>query len=322
MAEEPRPASQQSEARSDRTRVLGVRPGSPRVLAPVDESQELPAAPIRQSEPATNQGARPTSNAQGAATASAQSSSDSADNLAEALRSSRSVLEGLLAKTHEFHEETWRAMQGLFEDLHVKLSQEHQARFANFEKEISERGRYQTTALLDKIDLEAEARLAARLDHVLDKAQEAERQSVRSLNEKAAASQANLVELTSKSMQELERQKAACMADLEARAQKRLSDLKTEQANSIETIAKKTADSLSEQFSKRASLASEAFQKRLQAISEEITGQLEKKLAAMTEAAVTRISNEAQAIIARETSNNLIQALRKRLDQLASSLNG
>jgi division protein CdvB (Snf7/Vps24/ESCRT-III family) len=87
-------------------------------------------------------------------------------------------------------------------------------------------------------------------------------------------------------------------------------------------MAKKTADSLSEQFAKRASVASEAFQKRLQAIAEEITGQLEKKLAAMTETAVTRISNEAQAIIARETSVNLIQALRKRLDQLANSLNG
>jgi hypothetical protein len=90
----------------------------------------------------------------------------------------------LLTKTHEIHEESWRVMQRMFEDMHLKLSQEHQARFANFEKEISERGRYQTAALLDKIDLEAESRLAARLDHVLDKAQEAERQSVRSLEGK------------------------------------------------------------------------------------------------------------------------------------------
>jgi hypothetical protein len=232
------------------------------------------------------------------------------------------MLEGLLAKTHEIHEETWRATQGLLEDFHLKLSQEHQARFANFEKEISERGRYQTAALLDKIDLEAEARLAARLDHALDKAQEIERQSVRSLDEKVATNQASVVELTNKSMQELERQKAASIADLEAQARNRLSDLKTELAHYFETIAKKTADGLSEHFAKRVSVASEAFQKHLQTISEEITGQLEKKVAAMTENAVTRIANEAQAIIERETSNNLIQALRKRLDQLANSLNG
>lgn len=322
MAEEPRPASQQPEARSDRPRVLGVRPGSPRVLTPVDELQEPPAEPIRRSEPAAHAQAEPTSNAQGAAAAAAQSSSESGDNLVEALRASRSMLEGLLAKTHELHEETWRAMQGFFHDLHSKLSQEHQARFANFEKEISERGRYQTAALLDKIDLEAEARLAARLDHVLDKAQEAQRQSIRSLDEKTVAIKANLVELTSKSAQELERQKAACIANLEAQARNHLGDLKTEQAKYFDTLAKKTADSLSEQFAKRASVASEAFQKRLQTISEEITDQLEKKLAAMTDTALTRISNEAQAIIARETSNNLIQVLRKRLDQLANSLNG
>lgn len=321
MAEEPRPASQQPEARSDKPRVLGVRPGSPRVLTPVDESQEPSAEPI-QSKPAAHPVAQPTSNAQGAITAGAQSSTESAGNLVEALRASRSMLEGLLAKTHEIHEETWRVMQRLFEDLHVKLSQEHQARFANFEKEISERGRYQTASLLDKIDLEAESRLTARLDHALDKAQEAERQTVRSLDEKTAASRASLVELTSKSTQELARQKAAFMADLEAQAQNRLSDLKTEQAKYFENIAKKTADSLSEQFAKRASLATESFQKRLQTISEEITGQLEKKLAAMTETAVTRISTEAEAIVARETSVNLVQALRKRLDQLANSLDG
>jgi hypothetical protein len=322
MADEPRPASQQPEARSDRTRFLGVRPGSPRVLTPVDESQEPSAEPIRQGEPAAHPGARPTSNAQGATTSGAQSSSESGDNLVEALRASRSVLEGLLAKTHELHEETWRAMQGFFQDLHLKLSQEHQARFANFEKEISERGRYQTAALLDKIDLEAEARLAARLDHVLDKAQEAQRQSVRSLDEKTASSQKTLVEVTTKSAQELERQKVACIANLEAQARNHLGDLKTEQAKYFDALAKKTADSLSEQFAKRASVASEAFQKRLQTISEEIMGQMEKKLAAMTETAVVRISNEAQAIIARETSVNLIQVLRKRLDQLANSLNG
>jgi hypothetical protein len=301
---------------------LGVRPGSPRILTPVDDSEERPAEAIRQSKPGAHPVVPPTSNAatKDGASKDAQRP-EPADTLVEALRASRSTLEGLLTKTHEIHEESWRVMQRMFEDMHLKLSQEHQARFANFEKEISERGRYQTAALLDKIDLEAESRLAARLDHVLDKAQEAERQSVRSLDEKTAASRASLVELTSTATQELERQKTASLAELEAQARNRLSDLKNEYANYFENIAKKTADSLSEQFAKRASVASEAFQKRLQTLSEEIMVQLEKKFAALTETTVSRISTEAQAIVARETSTHLIQALHKRLDQLAKSLN-
>jgi len=340
MAEEPRPADQQAasqpEVASDKPRVLGGRPGSPRILQPVEESEEAAAEAVRKGrpearpsvgQPATRQSANPVqpvndvphhgSNSNG----SNGTSAEAASVMTESLRASRVALEGLLAKTHEIHEENWRAMQSLFENLHQKLSDEHKARVAGFEKEVSDRGRYQTSALLEKIDLEAESRLAARLDRALDKAREAERQSVRSLEEKVAAIRASLIELTNTATGELYRQKTACLAELQNEVRKRLSDLKIEQANYLENMAKKTADSLSEQFAKRSALAAEAFQKRLQKLAEEIAGQWEKKLAALADGAVASISKDALAVVSRETSNQLIQALHKRLDELANSLN-
>ncbi|HEX4208800.1 MAG TPA: hypothetical protein VHY56_00285 [Candidatus Binataceae bacterium] len=320
MVEEPRPTSEQPEGSADKPRVLGGRPGGSRVLSS-DESEAAPAEATNEKAPGARSEARlaPNENPKDPAKAGG-SGTDSAEALAEALRASRSGLEGLLAKTHEIHEQSWRAMQAVFEDLHQKLSKEHEARFAVFDKQVNERGRYQTAALLDKIDVEAESRLAARVDRALDKAQQAERQSMRSLEEKVEVGRASLIELTSTASQELQRQKTVLLTDLQADVQKHLGELKNEHAKHFDNLAKKTADSLSEQFAKRTAVASEAFQKRLQTVSEELTAQMEKKLAALTEAAVARISTEAQAVVARETSTHLIQALRKRLDQLAKTL--
>jgi hypothetical protein len=323
MAEEPRPANQQVEKPSDKPRVLGARPGSPRILEPVEESAEQLAEVARQSSSdARPQPGRAANDAAKNPSSRNGTNAESADVLMDLLQSSRLALDGMLAKTHEIHEESWRAMQSLFEDLHKKLSEEHKTRAESFVKEVDERGRYQTTALLDKIDVEAESRLTARLDRMLDKAHEAGGKSLDQLEEKVAASRKALNEFTNIATQELQRQKTICLAEVQTEAQKRLGIMKIEQSNYFENMAKKTADSLSEQFAKRTSVAAEAFQKRLQTASEEIFGELEKKVAGMTEAAVARISNEAQAIIARETSTNLIQALRKQLDHLANSLNG
>jgi len=243
-----------------------------------------------------------------------------ADALAEALRVSRSALEGLLAQTHDIHEASWRAVQSLFEDLHLRLCQECEARVAGFEKEIHDRGRYQTSALLEMFDVEAESRLAARIDQALDRAQEAERQSAKSLDDKVEATRTNLTEITNKATQELQQQKAACLEDFRAEAVQRLSVSKTEHLSDFENIAQKKADLLGEDFTKRATASLDAFQERLQRIADESTGQLEERLMTLTEAAVVRVSNEAQAVVTRETSTYLIQALRSRLDQLTNSL--
>ena len=145
--------------------------------------------------------------------------------LAEALRATRSALEGLLAKTHDVHEQSWRAVQSLFEDLHLRLCQEYEARVSGFEKEMQERGNYQASTLLERVDIEAEARLAARVDQALDKARDGERRTAQLLEEKIAASRSSLAKITDAAARELEQQKAACVDVLHAEAAKRLSAL-------------------------------------------------------------------------------------------------
>jgi len=287
----------------------------PRVLVtPTEEPTSTAVDPISQA------GSRPTRLIANEDTNTSEQTGVHADALAEALRLSRSALEGLLAQTHNIHEASWRAVQSLFEDLHLRLCQECEARVAGFEKEIHDRGRYQTSALLEMFDVEAESRLAARIDQALDRAQEAERQSAKSLDEKVEATRANLTEITSKAAQELQQQKAACLEDFQAEALQRLSVSKTEHLGDFEKLAQIKADLLSEEFTKRATASLDAFHERLQGIAGEFTGQLEERLMALTEASIVRVSNEAQAVVTRETSTYLIQALRSRLDQLTNSL--
>jgi len=331
MAEEPRSATRQSERLSDKPRPFGAQPASPRVLAPVEDGDEAVGDEVRAvkagaNQPETRPIAKPPANevARGEVTkevSKANGASKTPDGaLVESLRASRSALEGLLAKTHEIHEESWRAVQLLFEDLHLRLCQEHEARAALFEKEIDERGRYQTESLLEQIDVEAEARLAARLDRVMERTKEAERATGNWIDEKIEASRAGLSEVAEAAKQELERQKAACLGNLQSEAEKRLNELKAEQSRYFVTMAQKSADTLNEHFAKRANDTLDDLQKRLQKLSDEVTSQLEKKIASLTEAAVAQIASEADVIVARETSTHLIEALRKRLDQLANSL--
>ena len=47
---------------------------------------------------------------------------------------------------------------------------------------------------------------------------------------------------------------------------------------------------------------------------------MEKKVLTLTETAISRVSDEVQAVVKRETSTYLIKALRSRIDQLADSL--
>jgi hypothetical protein len=85
-------------------------------------------------------------------------------------------------------------------------------------------------------------------------------------------------------------------------------------------LAKTRSDALRQDFTKWADDASRSLRERLQHSADEITGQMEKKVLTLTEAALARVSDEVQAVVKRETSTYLIQALRDRVDQLADSL--
>ena len=317
MAHEPGATSQPNERSRDRPRSLGSPADRPRVLVPPEDSDEAAPGSVSQGNPTSQSITLQTANRPAESNSPADIQSNA---LAEALRVSRSALDGLLAKTHDVHEQSWRAVQSLFEELHLRLCHEYEARVGGFEKEMQERGNYQASALLERVDIEAEARLAARVDQALDKARDGERRNAQLQDEKIAASRTSLAKITDAAAQELERQKAACVDGLHAEAAKRLSDLRSEGLGEFEKSARTHADALRQDFTDWADDASRRLRERLQHLAEEIAEQMEKKVVTMTEAAIARVSDEVQAVVKRETSTYLIQALRSRIDQLADSL--
>jgi hypothetical protein len=299
-------------------RILGSAGSTsrPRVIAPVTadltETSFNSAPPINREPPAA---ASEKANAEGNGQGAIQS-----DILVEAVQVTRSALETLLSKTHDIQAESWRLIQSLFEDLHLKLCREFEGRLAGFEKEFHDRGRYQTTALLELVDLEAESRLAARVDEALDKAREGERRGVRSLDDKVEASRTSLAEIANKATQELERQKKTYLDDLQIDAQIYLGELKTQHTTDFRITVQKTEDELSQQFTQKTNDALQAFQERLSETGADIIGRMETRLMALTDTAIARVSSEAETIVTRETSSHLIEVLRGRLDQLMNSL--
>ena len=315
MSQESRTANQKHKVTPARPAFLdSLTNGAVALLPPTGDPNGV------RSEPQADSTATPASQTDHAIPQTTSDSRVRADSLIEALRVSRSAMEGLLAKSHAIHEESWRAVQSLLEDVHLKLCQECEARVASFEKELSDRGRYQTSALLEIADVEAASRLTARVDQALDKAQEAVRRGAQWLNDKVEVSRTSLTEITNTASLELNRQRTSSLDELQADAQKSLAAINTKYAADFEQAAQKTADSLNERLNQKASDVLQSFQERLERLAEDSTARLEEKLTAITDAAVLRLSTEAQAVVTRETSGYLIQVVRARLDQMANSL--
>src|SRR5437660_1060493 len=151
MAKEPRPSARQPVSSSSAPRNPGEVPSS---------EKGADQDPSRQ----TNLKSQPLylSSDNEMTTVDGQLSVHSAA-LADVLGTCESALDGMLSKTHEIHKQSWSAVQSLFKDLHLRLVQECEAAIAGFEKEIHERARFETSTLLEIVDVEAKSRLAARV---------------------------------------------------------------------------------------------------------------------------------------------------------------
>src|SRR5215831_11049646 len=93
--------------------------------------------------------------------------------LSDFLRASRTELESLRAKSHAIQQESLRNLNASFEELHAKLYQELEVASSTFVNETRRRAQYEASAVLELFDVEANARLSARLDEALAKARTA-----------------------------------------------------------------------------------------------------------------------------------------------------
>jgi hypothetical protein len=304
-------ATGQQEKPLDKPRLMGSLMSKPRALSPVEDSSATDGAVPPQA---------PSSSATVILPAASQVNHAGGDAVTDPLRAARQAIEGLLARTHDIHEEIWRAVESLLADLNLRLSRECDARIAEFEREIRERGRYQTTALLDQIDLEAESRMAARVDRALARTQEAEQLGSQALTEQVEASRASLAEVASSATQELQQRKLSAIQEFQVDANRHLSDLRAQHEDILKALVQKATDSLNERLTKQADLRFQAFQERLKNLTDETASQVEIRLQALTEAALARATTDVHTAVSRETSTYLIDVLHRRLDQLAGSL--
>src|SRR5215472_11255710 len=87
--------------------------------------------------------------------------SQQADDITGSLRASCSELSGLFAETQKIHEQSWRVLQSLLEDLQRKACQAVDDVVSRIGQEIHERANYELAMILENFDVKTEARLAA-----------------------------------------------------------------------------------------------------------------------------------------------------------------
>jgi hypothetical protein len=248
-----------------------------------------------------------------------QAAQDS-DALLEFFRASRTELEGLLAKSHEIQQESWRSLNSSFEELHSKLYKELEVASTTLVTETRRRAQYEASAVLELFDVEASARLSARLDEALAKARTAYEEM--GLTAKEAAQQRGqetLANLLTTAAAELQAKANVILEGFRAELQNSLDAFKSKGANEVSVQLRETTAHLADDLRNRAEKAHEALNEQLTASGKAVVEETEKRIAALSQAALATLRQQAETVH-RRTSEFVARDLRKRLDQLADAL--
>jgi uncharacterized protein YukE len=184
--------------------------------------------------------------------------------LSDFFRASRTELEGLLAKSYEIQQESWRNLGSSFEELYSKLSEELEAASTAFANETRRRAQYEASAVLELFDVEATARLSARLDEALAKARAASEEMETSLKQAAQQrSQETLANLLTSATAELQAKADVILEGFRAELQSSLDTFKSRSANEVSDQLRETTAHLADDFRNRAEMAHESLSAQL-----------------------------------------------------------
>jgi hypothetical protein len=235
------------------------------------------------------------------------------DALSDFFRASRTGLEGMLAKSLEIQQESWRNLNSSLEELHSKLYRELEAASAAFVNETRRRAQYEASAVLELFDVEANARLSARLDEALAKARSACEEMELGLKEAARQQgQETFANMLSSAAVDLQAKADVILAGFRAELQSSLEALKSTGADEVSDQLRKVAAQLADELRNRAEKAHEASAKA-------VIEKTEKQVAALTQAALATLRQQAETVH-RRASEFVARDLRKRLDQVAEAL--
>jgi hypothetical protein len=230
--------------------------------------------------------------------------------LAEVLESSRTELDQLLEETQKIHERSWRVIHTLLEDSQLRASQAVDACLAHFEKEIQDRISNEMAIMLQNFDVEAAARLTARLDQGLATAKQRQRSIEQDLAVAVAENRKQLDQISTGAADALRQREQNLLVDLKKEAEQQLTEL-SKNVNEVTNNIQHLADTLGAQLKQRTEEAVQMFQSRIDQVWQQVTGRAEQRIMETARTCTAELAKQAREVVDREMSDFLSQALRR-----------
>lgn len=230
--------------------------------------------------------------------------------LTAVLEASRSELDRLLAETQNIHERSWRVIHTLLEDSQLRASQAVDACLARFEKEIQDRVISEMAMMLQNFDVEAGARLAARLDQALATAKQRQQSIEQDLAIAVAENRKQLDQLSTGVADGLQQREQHLLENLQRETQRQLGEL-AKNANRISDNIQRLGDSLGADLKKYTEDAVQVFQSRIELVWKEVVERAEQQIAETARTCTAALAKQAREVVDREMSEFLSQALRR-----------
>ncbi|MBV8771197.1 MAG: hypothetical protein JO166_02535 [Deltaproteobacteria bacterium] len=226
------------------------------------------------------------------------------------LEASRAELDRLLAETQSVHERSWGVIHTLLEKSQLKASQAVDASLARFEDEIQERIRGHMAMMLQNFDVEAGARLTARLDQGLATAKQRQHSIEQDLAVAVAENRKQLDQISTGAAEGLRQKGQGLLGDLQREADRHISDL-AKNARQISENIQQLADNFGAELKKSTEEAIQIFRSRIEQTWQEMMGQADKRIAETTNTYVAELAKQARQVVNREMAEFLSHALRQ-----------
>ena len=233
-----------------------------------------------------------------------------AGGLGAILDASRAELDKLLAETQTIHERSWRVIYTLLEDTQLRASRAVDASLVRFEKEVQDRIGSEIAMTLQNFDVEAGARLTARLDQALATAKQRQRNIEQDLAVAVAENRKQLDQISASAADGLQQRQQGFLNDLQKESERQVGEL-AKNASQSRSNLQLVADKAGEEIKQRTEEAVRTFQSRVEQLWQEMVARAEQRIKEAAEASTAEMAKQARQVVDREMSEFLSSALRR-----------
>jgi hypothetical protein len=239
--------------------------------------------------------------------------------ITDLLAESSAELDALLSETQKIHERSWRVIHSLLRDLELKAWQAVDAAVSGVRDKIHERVTFETSAVLENFNVEADARLAARMDLLLNKASELQRDLEHDIGAFIVRKRQELSEASAVSIREMQDYQSKISINFQKHSEQLLETFKQSLDESTGSIRRVIAE-LTAQMETQTAQSLDSFGLRLEGIGEDLVSRAEARIKNATQASLDEVLKLARAGLDREITSSLVHILRARVEQVAETL--